>query len=114
MPDRRTPSAPEKAAGQVLKAIRVEKKLTPTTVAFRLGMSERNLLRYESGANQLSWFQIGDFAWALEEEPHELFDRLAPFLRSRGAVPEPVELERFRLEQGARSVGYGLLIEAGA
>lgn len=114
MPDRREPSAPEKAAGQVLKSIRVEKKLTPTTVAYRLGMSERNLLRYEDGRNQLSWLQIGDFAWALEEDPRALFDRLAPHLRSRGTVPEPVKLERFSLEQSAHSDGDRLLQGASA
>lgn len=88
MSDRRDPSAPEKAAGQILKSIRTEKGLAPTVVAYRLGMSEQNWLRYESGRNQMSWLQIGEFAWALEEDPRALFDRLAPYFRSREHAPE--------------------------
>lgn len=81
MSDRREPTAPEKAAGQILKAIRTEKGLAPTLVAYRLGMGERNLLRYESGVNQLNVLQIGDFARALEEDPRDLFERLYPLLK---------------------------------
>lgn len=87
MSERRDPVEAEKAAGQVLKSIRVEKGLAPTLVAYRLGMGERNLLRYESGQNQLSALQIGDFARALEVDPRVLFERLEPLLLVSDKTP---------------------------
>lgn len=106
MPDRREPSAPEKAAGQILKTIRQEKGLAATAVAYRLGMSERNLLRYEDGRNQLNVLQIGDFAWALEEDPRALFERLYPLLRSENKAPGAPQREpaRFSPRRAAEKI----------
>lgn len=91
MRDRRDPTPSEIAVGEVLKSIRTEKGLSPTVVAFRLGMGERNYSRYESGRNQPNVLQIGDFARALEEDPRALWDRLYPLIRRRieaaGSLP---------------------------
>lgn len=117
MPDRREPTVSERAAGQVLKAIRTEKGLAPTLVAYRLKMGERNLLRYESGEVQLSALQIGDFARALEVDPRALFDRLYPLLRLHeeiGLEPPKRVANHFRREHPARSVVGRVLAGAGA
>lgn len=110
------PTTAERAVGQVLKSLRRESGLTATAVAYRLGMSESNYLRYESGANQLNVLQIGDFAWALEVDPRELFERVRPMLLS-ASRPAPAQ-ERvpssFDSQRPARSLVDRAFVGVGA
>ena len=115
MAERREPSTAEDAVGQILKSIRVEKGLAPTEVAYRLGMGERNLLRYESGQVQLSALQIGEFAQALEVDPRMLFERLYPLLKAstgkRSVFPKS---ERLDPEPSGNARTYGSMALAPA